>query len=65
MHYISRAALASFVLIGAAAASLLLIAAPVFAQTATPDVVKNIKTDFGAKCDGVADDQAAFWNFHN
>src|SRR5262249_29244969 len=38
-----------------------LVLAPLFAfaQTA-PAVVKNIKTDFGAKCDGVADDTANF-----
>jgi hypothetical protein len=40
----------------------LAFAVPAFAQTA-PAVVKNIKTDFSAKCDGVADDTASFTAF--
>jgi len=32
--------------------------------TSTAAIVKNIKTDFGAKCDGVANDVQAFTNFH-
>jgi len=38
---------------------------PALAQTtSTAAIVKNIKTDFGAKCDGVANDVQAFTNFH-
>jgi hypothetical protein len=37
----------------------LAFAGPAFAQTA-PSVIKNIKTDFAAKCDAVADDTASF-----
>ena len=39
------------------------LAAPALAQTA-PAVIKNIKTDFGATCNGVANDSRAFVNFN-
>src|SRR6516225_6015969 len=40
------------------------LAAPALAQTALPAVIKNIKSDFGATCNGVADDSRAFVNFN-
>ena len=39
------------------------LAAPALAQTA-PAVIKNIKTDFGATCNDVANDSRAFVNFN-
>jgi len=39
------------------------LAAPAFAQTA-PAIIKNIKIDFRATCNGVANDSQAFVNFN-
>jgi opacity protein-like surface antigen len=50
------------ILAAAGSALILLIPALSSAQTA-PAVVKNIKTDFGATCNGVADDSRAFASF--
>src|SRR5262245_21828631 len=50
------------ILAAAGSALILLFPALSSAQTA-PAVVKNIKTDFGATCNGVSDDSRAFASF--
>ncbi len=37
---------------------------PSIASADSPAVIKNIKTDFGAKCNGIDNDVQAFTNFH-